>query len=162
MDLGGFEVRTCFDSCIIFFELIGGELQKERLHHSCAQWLYTVPGMNEWITFASKELRKQRKYSALHLQSLFVCSFQVNTKNWETAHAQVMCMECSLQYLEYLGMRLYPGHMWQSWVEIEHYSVAYFKHVTTFKVLQCVTSNKGEVNMQCVNISRIHEFMQCV
>ena len=41
MDLGGFEVRTCFESCIIFFEVMGGELQKERLHHSCAQWLYT-------------------------------------------------------------------------------------------------------------------------
>ena len=75
-----------------------------------------IPGMNEWITFASKELRKQQKYSALHLQNLFVCSFQVSTKNWETAHAQVLRMECSLQYLEYLGMRLYPGHMWQSWV----------------------------------------------
>ena len=40
-----------------------------------------IPGMNEWITFASKELRKQQKYSALRLQSLFICSFQVNTKN---------------------------------------------------------------------------------
>ena len=75
-----------------------------------------IPGMNEWITFASKELRKQQKYSALRLQKLFICSFKVNTKNWETAHAQVMRTECSLQYLEYLGMKLYPGHVWQSWV----------------------------------------------
>ena len=121
-----------------------------------------IPGMNAWITYASKELRKQQKYSALRLQSLFVCSFQVNTKNWETAHAQVMRMECSLHDLEYLGMRLHPGHTWQSQVEIEHYSVAYFNHVTTFKVLQCGTSIKGEVNMHCVNMSSIHELMQCV
>ena len=26
-------------------------------------------------------------------------------------------------------------YMWQSWVEIEHYSVAYFDHVTVFKAL---------------------------
>ena len=53
-----------------------------------------IPGMNEWITYASKELRKQQKYSALRLQSLFICSFQVRTKNWETAHAQVLRTEC--------------------------------------------------------------------
>ena len=60
--------------------------------------------------------RAEKAYSALRLQSLFICSLQVNTENWETAHAEVMRTECSLQYLEYLGMRLYPGHMWQSWV----------------------------------------------
>ena len=27
------------------------------------------------------------------------------------------------------------SHMWQSWVEIEHYSVAYFDRVTTFEML---------------------------
>ena len=58
-------------------------------------------------------------------------------------------------------MRLHPGHMWQSLVEIEHYSVACFNHVAAFEVLQRGTSIKGEVNMHCVNMSSIHEFMQC-
>ena len=31
-------------------------------------------------------------------------------------------------------------HMWQSWVEIEQYSVVYFNHVTAFEVLQHRTS----------------------
>ena len=26
-------------------------------------------------------------------------------------------------------------HLWQSWVEIEHYLVAYFEHINAFKVL---------------------------
>ena len=112
-----------------------------------------IPGMNEWITFASKELRKQQKYSALRLQSLFICSFQVNTKNWEITQAQVMHAECSVQFLEHFGTRLYLGHVA---VEIEHYSVAYFDHATAFEVLQCGTSFKGGVNI-CVNMSSIHE-----
>ena len=33
--------------------------------------------------------------------------------------------------------------MWQSRVEIEHYSVAYFAHITAFEVLWCGTSVKG-------------------
>ena len=126
-------------------------------------YLY-IPGMNEWITFASKELRKQQKYSALCFQSLFVCSFQVNTKNEEIAHAQVMRTECFLQYLEYLGMRLYPGHMWQSWVEIEHYSIAYFDHVTTFKVLQRGTPLRAGVicTVRTCQVFMGLWFMQCV
>ena len=28
-----------------------------------------------------------------------------------------------------------PLHMWQSWAEIKHYSVAYFDHITAFKAL---------------------------
>ena len=34
-------------------------------------------------------------------------------------------------------------YMWQSWIEIEYYSVAYFDLVTTFEVLQRSTSIKG-------------------
>ena len=26
-------------------------------------------------------------------------------------------------------------NMWQSWVEIEHYSIAHFDHITVFEVL---------------------------
>ena len=74
-------------------------------------------------------------------------------------HVAVLGTECSLQYLEYLGMRLYPGHIWQSWVEIEHYCIPYFDYVTTFEVLQRRTSIKGGGNMHCVNVSSIHGFM---
>ena len=95
----------------------------------------------DWISFALNELRK---HSALRLQGLFICSFQANTKNWEITHAQVMHAECSVQFLEHFGMRLYPGHVA---VEIEHYSIAYFDHATAFEVLQCGTSFKGGVNM---------------
>ena len=34
-------------------------------------------------------------------------------------------------------------HMWQSWVQIGHYSVAYFDRITVFKVLKCRTFIKG-------------------
>ena len=33
--------------------------------------------------------------------------------------------------------------MWQSQVEIEHHSVAYFDHITVFEALQHSTSIKG-------------------
>ena len=28
--------------------------------------------------------------------------------------------------------KVYQPHMWQSWIEIEYYSVAYFEHITEF------------------------------
>ena len=28
--------------------------------------------------------------------------------------------------------KVYQPHMWQSWTEIEYYSVAYFEHITEF------------------------------
>ena len=37
-------------------------------------------------------------------------------------------------------------HMWQSQVKIEHYSVAYFDLVTTFKALQRSNSVKGRAH----------------
>ena len=49
--------------------------------------------------------------------------------------------ETAATYIEgSLGYRPLPSmcvllHMWQSRVEIKHYSVAYFEHITTFKVL---------------------------
>ena len=54
------------------------------------------------------------------------------------------------------------GHMWQSRVEIEHYSVAYFYRITAFEALQRKTSVKGEAHTHCVNVLSIHEFIQCV
>ena len=38
--------------------------------------------------------------------------------------------------------------MWQSWVEIEHYSVAYFDRFTAFEVLQRETTVKGGAHMR--------------
>ena len=52
--------------------------------------------------------------------------------------------------------------MWQSQVEIEHYSVAYFKCITAFEALLRRTSVKGGAHMRWVNVSSIHKFTQCV
>ena len=45
--------------------------------------------------------------------------------------------------------------MWQSQVEIEHYSVAYFDCITTFKVLKRSTSLKGGAYTRYVDLSGI-------
>ena len=52
--------------------------------------------------------------------------------------------------------------MWQSRVEIEHYSVAYFDRITAFEVLKCRTFIKGGAHMCCVIMISIHEFTQCI
>ena len=52
--------------------------------------------------------------------------------------------------------------VWQSWVEIKHYSVAYFDHVTALQVLKCRTLDKGGARMCCVNVVSIHKFTHCV
>ena len=52
--------------------------------------------------------------------------------------------------------------MWQSRVEIEHYSVAYFQRITAFEALQRRTSVRGGAHKRCVNVSSIHEFTQRV
>ena len=52
--------------------------------------------------------------------------------------------------------------MWQSRVEIEHYSVAYFTHITAFEALLRGTSVKGGVQTRCVNVVSIDEFTQHV
>ena len=39
-------------------------------------------------------------------------------------------------------------YMWQSWVETEHYSVAYFNHITAFKALEHRTFVKGGAHMR--------------
>ena len=41
-------------------------------------------------------------------------------------------------------------NVWQSWVEIEHYSIAYFDHITAFKALQHGTSVKGGAHTRWV------------
>ena len=50
--------------------------------------------------------------------------------------------------------------MWQSQVEIQHYSVVYFDPITAFEVLYRRTSVKGGVDMRCVNVVSIHKFTQ--
>ena len=50
--------------------------------------------------------------------------------------------------------------MWQSQVEIEHYSIVYFDRITVFKALYRRTSVKRGAGMHCVNVVSIHEFTQ--
>ena len=52
--------------------------------------------------------------------------------------------------------------MWQSRVEIEHYSVAYFDHIAAFEALLRRTSVKGGIHTCCVNVASIDEFAQRV
>ena len=48
--------------------------------------------------------------------------------------------------------------MWQSRVEIEHYSVAYFDRIAAFEALLRRTSVKGGAHTCCVNVASIDEF----
>ena len=52
--------------------------------------------------------------------------------------------------------------MWQSQVEIEHYSFAYFDRIAAFEALQRRTSVKGGAHTRCVNVASIDEFTQRV
>ena len=52
--------------------------------------------------------------------------------------------------------------MWQSWVEIKHYSVVYFDLVTALQVLKRRTLVKGGACTCWVNVVSIHEFTHCV
>ena len=49
--------------------------------------------------------------------------------------------------------------VWQSWVEIEHYSV---DRIAAFEALHRRTSVKGGAHMGCVNVVGIDEFTQCI
>ena len=51
---------------------------------------------------------------------------------------------------------IHHNNMWQSQVEIEHFSVAYFKCITTFKVLYHRPSVKGRTHTCCIDMSGIH------
>ena len=53
-------------------------------------------------------------------------------------------------------------YMWQSRVEIEHNSVAYFDHIAAFEALLRRTTVKGGVHTHCVNVASIDEFAQRV
>ena len=53
-------------------------------------------------------------------------------------------------------MKLYIIITWQSQVEIEHFFVAYFKCITTFKVLYHRPSVKGRTHTCCIDMSGIH------
>ena len=52
--------------------------------------------------------------------------------------------------------------MWQSRVEIKHYSIAYFDRIAGFEALYRRTSVKGGAHMRCVNVASIDEFTQRV
>ena len=48
--------------------------------------------------------------------------------------------------------------MWQSRVEIEHNSIAYFDCTTMFEALKCRTSVKGGAHARYIDLSGIHAF----
>ena len=52
--------------------------------------------------------------------------------------------------------------MWQSCVEIEGYSIAYFDHITVFEALYRWTSVKGGAHMCFVNAWIPNESMKCI
>ena len=52
--------------------------------------------------------------------------------------------------------------MWQSRVEIEHYSIAYFERIAAFEALYRRTSVKGGAHIRCVNVAGVDEFTQRV
>ena len=52
-------------------------------------------------------------------------------------------------------------HVWQSWVEIEYFSVAYFESVTVVEVLYHRTSIKGRARTCCVDMPGVRVSMQC-
>ena len=53
-------------------------------------------------------------------------------------------------------------HMWQSQVEIEHYSIACFSCVAAFEALQHETSIKGRAHTHCIDAQIPDQSMQCV
>ena len=53
-------------------------------------------------------------------------------------------------------------YMWQSRVEIEHYSVAYFDRITAFEVLYRSTSIKGGAHTRYVDLSGIDVASLCI
>ena len=53
-------------------------------------------------------------------------------------------------------------HIWQSRVEIESYSIAYFDRVAAFKAPYLRTSVKGEAQTRCVIASIVAAFTQHV
>ena len=53
-------------------------------------------------------------------------------------------------------------YMWQSHVEIEGYSVMYFDHIATFKVLYRWTSVKGGAHTHFMDSLDVHAFMNRV
>ena len=52
--------------------------------------------------------------------------------------------------------------MWQSCVEIEGYSIAYFNHIAAFKALYCWTSFKGVAHTRFVDSLDVYAFMNRV
>ena len=58
-----------------------------------------------------------------------------------------------------LGIIVGVSYMWQSRVEIKHYFIAYFDHVTALQVLKRRTLVKGGVRTCWVNVISIYEFI---
>jgi len=59
-----------------------------------------------------------------------------------------------------VGYEIEQLYMWQSQVEIEHYSVAYFARITSFEALKRGASVKGGAHTRWVNSSILATFTQ--
>ena len=59
---------------------------------------------------------------------MFVCMYGCMYKS--LSHGSALHMHMT----EQVAIAFYM-HMWQSWVEMEHYSTVYFDHITAFKAL---------------------------
>ena len=59
---------------------------------------------------------------------------------------------------------MYSMHIWQMWVEIEHYFVAYFDCITVFEALYHRTSVKGGAHTRCLDlpVSGIDASLLCI
>ena len=94
-----------------------------------------------------------------------VCSGEVNSTIASSIH---YCVPTTCAYTIYthhilcnIHLHMYT-YMWQSRVEIEHYSVACFDRIAAFEALQRRTSVKGRAHTHCVNVASIDEFTQCI
>ena len=53
-------------------------------------------------------------------------------------------------------------YMWQSQIEIEYYSVAYFECITELVTLLCLVFAEGRAHMRFIDTSDIHAISHCV
>ena len=78
----------------------------------------------------------------------------------ESAIVHVLSIAAVSMHYVYMPILVCVGtsaqiHMWQSLVEVKHYSIAYFDCITTFKVLWHRTSVKDGVHACCIDGSGI-------
>ena len=97
---------------------------------------------------------------ALSLKSYRICflrTVDTNENNYLSKYQLNIHQEV---YSWYGGVIVIILYMWQSRIEIEYYSVAYFERITEFDALLRWTSAKGgalckRMNIWCVHVARV-------